>query len=97
MKVMTSVTPITRMIGHGKPAEIFRPPGGSVMPLLLRVLRGEAGRPVVGVGERDDADDDRAAEDAEQHLGPHRPQREAEPLALATVVDEQARRSRRSR
>ena len=70
---MTSVTPMSRTIGNGKPVGICQPPGGRRTPVLLgRDAVGEALRPEVGVGERGQAEDGSAADDAEStsaHIG----------------------------
>ena len=52
-------------------------------------LRGEARRPVVAVGDPDGAEDEPAADHAEQDLGPHRPEGEAELASLPAGVEQQ--------
>ena len=44
---------------------------------------------MVHVGEGGDAEDEGAAHDRDQDLGPHRSHREAEALALAPAVDDE--------
>ena len=82
---------MTRMIGHGKPTGIFRPPGGSVMPFSCAYWVARPGGQKLALANATTPMTSGAAEDAEEHLGPHRPHRKAELLPLATAVDEQAR------
>ena len=84
---MTSVTPMSRTTGYGKANRDLQ--ARARESVLGGISVGQAARPEVAVGEPGQPEHGGAADCADEDLRPHRPQREAEALALAAAVVQQ--------